>query len=230
MEFMWRSKKHPLQLPSHAQAGSKIQKKKVRDEMTQVQYAEFIDEVFSRVGRELDIRWLAPENPQHILQRGDWSSDFRNGYIVEVRRKGYEPQEIAGLAADGLDPKSADQIEAELRNVLSYFLEVWEPAYWSLRFPINGGRFETAHGEWLATLERGPILAAENDLALFDLSFAQIGDDKAKTLDLFIPLADLSEDPRRNLDQLRDSIRAFLESDDRSARVIFLNSRFERRD
>ncbi|HBB89516.1 MAG TPA: hypothetical protein DC047_18075 [Blastocatellia bacterium] len=203
---------------------------KVRNEMTQVQYAEFIDEIFSRVGGELGIRWRAPENPRHILQRGDWSRDFRNGYIVEVRRKGYEPQEIAGLAADGLDPKSADQIETELRNVLSLFLEIWEPAYWSLRFPINRGRFETAHGEWLATLERGPILAAENDLALFDLSFAQIGGYKAKSLGLFIPLADLSEDPRRNLEQLRDSIRAFLESDDSSARVVFLNSRFERRD
>lgn len=198
--------------------------------MTQIQYAELIEAILVRVGREFGIRWHAPENPNHQLQRGHWSKEIRNGYVVEVRRKGYESQEIGGMASNGLDPKSADDLERELRNVLYRFVEIWEPTYWSLRFPVNRSPFETAHGVWRATLEQGPILAADNDLAFFSLSFTHTELNRSKTLQLFIPLADLGDDPIRNLNQLKNPIIAFLESEDDAARVIFLNGRLERRD
>jgi hypothetical protein len=198
--------------------------------MTQVQYAEFINEIFRRIGDEFGIRWNAPENPNHQLKRGDWSKEIKTGYVVEVRRKGYEPQEIGGLARNGLDPKSAEDIERELRNVLGRLVDLWEPTYWSLRFPINRRRIETAVGVWQSQLEGRAILSPSNDLALFDISFAQTGSNKSKKLQLFIPLADLSDDPKRNLDQLWDPIITFLESKLDSARVIFLNGKLERRD
>lgn len=198
--------------------------------MTQVQYAEFIEAIFVRVGSEFGIRWHAPENPNHRLERGDWSKEIRNGYVVEVRRKGYESQEIGGMASNGLDPKSADDLERELRNVLYRFVEIWEPTYWSLRFPINRSRFETVYGVWRAGLEIGPILAADNDLALFNLSFRQTESNRDKSLQLFISLADLGDDPIQNLEKLRNPIIAFLESRDDAARVIFLNGRLEQRD
>jgi hypothetical protein len=198
--------------------------------VTQIQFAEFIDSIFVRVGNEFGIRWHAPENPNHQLHRGDWSKEIRNGYVVDVRRKGYEAREIGGLGPNGLDPKSADDFERELRNVLCRFVEIWEPAYWSLRFPVNRSSFETAHGVWRATLEQGPILAADNDLAFFSVSFAHTELNRTKTLQLFIPLADLGDDPIRNLNQLKTPIIAFLESEDDAARVIFLNGRLARRD
>ncbi len=198
--------------------------------MTQVQYAEFIDAIFRQVGNEFGIRWNSPENPNHQLNRGDWSREIRNVYVVEVRRKGYEPREIGGLAPNGLDPKSAENIEEELITALCRFVELWEPAYWSLRFPINRRRIKTTFGVWLSRLEHGPILAADNDLALFDISFAQTESNKSKSLQLFIPLADLGDDPKRNLGQLWEPLKSFLESDVDSARVIFLDGTLQQRD
>lgn len=198
--------------------------------MTQVQYAEFINEIFRRVGDEFGIRWSAPENPNHQLNRGDWNKEIRNAYVVEVRRKGYGPQEIGGLAPNGLDPKSAEDIEKELRNALGRLVELWEPTCWSLRFPINHRSIETAIGVWQSQLEGGPTLAPDNDLALFNISFTQTEANKAKRLQLLIPLADLGDDPNRNLDQLWDPLVSFLESKLDTAHVIFMNGNLERRD
>lgn len=177
--------------------------------MTQVQYAEFINEIFRRVGDEFGIRWHAPENPNHQLTRGDWSKEIRNGYVVEVRRKGCEPQEIGGLPPNGLDPKSAEDIQKELRNALGRLVELWERTYWALRFPINHRRIDIVVGVWQSQLEGGPTLAPDNDLALFDISFTQAESNEAKRLQLLIPLANLGDDPKGNLDQLWGPVTTF---------------------
>jgi len=61
---------------------------------------------------------------------GEWFfDDARNGYKIAIARWNFGSHEVGGLAANGLDPKSAHEIESELRQAITLLRNAGDPNY-----------------------------------------------------------------------------------------------------
>lgn len=70
-------------------------------------------------------------------------------------------------------------------------------------------------------VNRGAVLAAENDLAFFDLEFRRDGHDRRKFLKLYIPLAELGDQWNQNLVRVVGIFAHFLNDDRVELRGLF---------
>jgi hypothetical protein len=191
--------------------------------LTEVQYGDHIIAVARQVSEATAVGLVFHFG--HVgggFQDGqDWVFEIGNGYEVTLRRRGRGERQIGGLAANGLDPKDFNLLFSEFIEAVGSLTEIWEPAHWAARFPLGQQRIRSNYGEWTTVVNRGAVLAAENDLAFFDLEFRMDGHDRRKFLKLYIPLAELGNQWNQNLVRVVGIFEHFLNDDRVELRGLF---------
>ena len=99
--------------------------------MTSVQYAKLVRPIVRRVAEAFGIEIpLFSQEKIGKYASGEWFfDDAKNGYKIAIACWNIGGHEIGGLAANGLDPKSAEEIESELRQAITLLRNAGDPNY-----------------------------------------------------------------------------------------------------
>jgi len=189
--------------------------------VTAVEYADYITEVSQAVSSAVatGMTFHCGLIIDDVPNGEEWTFEPTNHYLVTLRRRRRGEREFGGLAINGLDPKSFLSLFGEFLEAVVLLVDIWEPLHWAAKLPLGGRKIRSDLGEWNTVVHRAAVLAAENDLAFFDIEF-QAGEQR-KFLKFYIPLADLGGRWDENLRPVSRLFELFLSDNRNEIRGIY---------